>query len=222
MRTFPGVAIMAAWLAFLSSCREQPVGPLPGGPFIQDWGNQGPRTLEQGTLPLQGENTWVYVDSIDGQAHVREVKVVHVALEDGIYRYQMTETEPAGYILAPYDYVYMRNDTVFLVNPNTWTQGTPVILYLPATPIADTVVLQRSTYWVTRVYSLGHNLTTPAGTFDSVYVYDDVFSPAGQHYPSVQYFRPGIGLLELSAGDTAGYSGIAVHSRLIYCTFNHF
>jgi hypothetical protein len=203
-------------MAIVSSCKEPATAPMPQLPAIVDWGHQGPRTLERFTLPLQGNNEWVYIDSNLNFAEIRIEKVVHVATEDGIFRYQITGSEPFGLYLL-FDFVYVRNDTVFLVNPNSWVPGSVGILYLPAYQYRDTATFLFPGSIPTRVYPLGHTLTTPAGVFDSVYVYDSKATNG-----LTQYFRPGVGVLETRLVDPRDCSIVYVKSQLAYYLLNSY
>jgi hypothetical protein len=216
MKTISRALIILALLGSLSSCKEEATAPMPQLPAIVDWGVQGPRALEHFTLPLQGNNQWVYVDSSFNTATLRVETVTHVATEDGIFRYQMSNTEPFG-VNVLFLFLYVRNDTVFCINPNALHAGGAGIMYLPGHSSQDTATFLFPGPVPMRVYPLGHTLATPAGVFDSVFVYD-----ARATIGLVQYFRPGVGVLETKLVDPGDTSKVYVHSRLAYYLLNSY
>jgi len=158
----------------------------------------------------------VYIDSIYNTASVRVETVTHVATEDGVFRYQIANTEPYGLNFL-FDFVYVRNDTIFLVNPNSWHPGSVGILYLPAHKNQDTATFLFPGSAPVHVYPLGHTLAIPAGVFDSVYVYDSRATNG-----VTQYFRPGVGVLETIVLDPYGTSGVYIKSQLAYYLLNSY
>ncbi len=102
-------------------------------------------------------------------------------------------TNIQGFEGGPSGQYSISNDTVYLY---TWFNGAllnPRIAFLPVAVIADTATYVVPWPWSqTKVYSLGRSMATPAGNFDSVYVYECDLS-FNERY--LTYFKPGVGVI---------------------------
>ncbi|HUI63659.1 MAG TPA: hypothetical protein VL126_02370 [Bacteroidota bacterium] len=224
------VAWMLVLVGLANSCNERATPPVSPGPQIINF-SQAPASYEQGTIPVQIGNQWVYVDSEAGHSSLARIQeVIGIAFEDGVFRFQLSHASAqTTWIFWGFQYNYIRNDTVFFVNPNSWTSNRIGIEYLPS--IGNKVAVKYPASPLgsldsTIVYPLGHSLATPAGVFDSVYVYDTMFGVYSSSTPLgprvLQYFRPGVGLLDAKVVDPIDSSLVLVESRLIYFYANHF
>ena len=176
-------------LVIVSACNHEPTSPAP----VYD-----PGTYKTSTYPLFNGNQWVYVDSsYDSQQRSRAF--VRLSLTS-IVKYTEDNTQASWEINQSYiagDFTYaVENDTVYV---NDWKRNgallNPRIAFLPSGAVQDTVLIN-GPYpdTKTKVYPLGHTYTTPAGTFDSVFVYENNANRI-ESEKTLTYFRPSVGIL---------------------------
>jgi len=148
-----------------------------------------PTEYRHATFPLASSNQWAYADTNynpyttpptpDG-ASLSLATIEGYTGESSHGKWQLT-----GGILYS-----ISNDTI-IIEDNYSQDLNPRIAYLPSSSIQDTAIIvgPRSSA-VTKIFVLGHNMVTPAGVFDSVYVYE-----VNDNFLQHIYFRPGIGVI---------------------------
>ena len=157
-----------------------------------------PSQYRHATFPLAVSNQWAYADTtFDFPTSDPLAERLIMASIDSY----AGQTDHGGWNFSnigglqggPNGQYSISGDTVYAYQ---WYNGAfinPRIAFLPPAVIVDTVTFAGPWTWSkTNVYSLGHNFVTPAGNFDSVYVYDCELS-YGERY--VTYLRPGIGVI---------------------------
>jgi hypothetical protein len=179
--------LIVAMFFILSSCKEQLTNPQ----YYPE-----PIEYRYSTFPLFTNNQWVYVDtnfSLDQSVFRADIylsSINYYTGESNHGKWRFTTTD--GVYNSSYVLYSISNDTIFI--EDTWNNSqllNPRIAFLPSSSIHDTVTIQGpypST--ITKVYALNHSFATPAGIFDSVYVYS-INVPDSNYI----YFRPGIGVI---------------------------
>jgi hypothetical protein len=200
-------------IILMTSCNHNSVAPPTYYPQ--------PTIFRHSTFPLAISNQWVYADSSFEFGGPNPILVQLIMANIGDYS---GRTDHGGWNFnnipglqgGPTGQYSISNDTVYLY---TWFNGAllnPRIAFLPAAALTDTVTFIGPWTWSqTKAYALGHNMVTPAGNFDSVYVYE--CDPDNiERY--LTYFRPGIGVIcsetysatSLGSGSTAFLSDRSV------------
>jgi hypothetical protein len=179
-------ALCLALLVFLISCKHNSVAPA----LVY----KEPADFRHSTLPLSVGNQWAYTDTdyyslaVDpqGSTSLRLISIDSYsgASDHGWWRCKESTIEGE----RPFEYSIV-NDTVYIQELSGSYMNYRIEFIPPSSQ--DTVTFPGPyEYNVTKVYALNHSMTTPAGTFDSVYVYES--EAFGR---TVSYFRPGIGLI---------------------------
>ncbi len=181
-------AIFLASLIFLISCKHNSAAPAPV--------YQEPVDYRHSTLPLAVGNQWAYADtdyinlSIDPtkSAWLRLISIdSYTGTSDHGWWRCVEEMGIWGTNSFDYSIAY---DTIYIQDYSNGAFLNPRIAFIPPSN-QDTIKLPGPyNYSVTKVYALNHTLTTPAGTFDNIYVYE--YAAFGK---SVGYFCPSIGLI---------------------------
>ncbi len=157
-----------------------------------------PSTYRHSTFPLSTSNQWVYADTsfltVGPDTIWTRLSMAGITGYGGQSSHGGWNFNNIGGLQGgPEGQYSISNDTVYLY---TWYNGAflnPRIAFLPASVITDTVTIVGPWTWTeTSVYSLGRSLVTPAGSFDSVYVYECI---PGQSERYLTYFRPGSGVI---------------------------
>jgi len=156
-----------------------------------------PGTYKSATFPLFVGNQWVYVDSIYGSQQQNQAIVrLTIMTIDGYAEHNSEGTWALSESYQADDINYTIKNSIVYVDDSKRNGAflIPRMAFLPAAAIEDTVwIAGPYPYSKTKVYALGHTYTTPAGAFDSVYVYD--YADTANGYRIVTYFRPSIGIL---------------------------
>jgi hypothetical protein len=199
--------LIAAVVVFIS-CKRETTAP--------EYAYPEPQQYAHATFPLRVSNQWAYLDS---NYYFPTPQIAQITL--GSIGHYAGQTDHGtwyfyniiGFQGGPAGEYGIRNDTVFLVDHSgNYAFLNPRIAFLPATSIHDTATIAGPWPWaVTKVYPLGHRMATPAGDFDSVYVYQQ--GPLqGLRLTNYTYFRPGIGVIGV---DTFTDSTLIFRSLLI-------
>jgi hypothetical protein len=184
--TIARLLLMLVFFLSLSSCKKEPTAPYH---YYAD-----PGSYKHGTFPLATGNQWAYIDS-NYTITVPSNPFVRIRIAS-IVSYNEFDNEPTWKYTdingQPNISYTISNDTVYVNDsPDNGALLNPRIAFLPPTAIHDTVRIIGPYSWsTTKIYSLGHTFTTPAGAFDSVYVYE-----VGNNGVTLTYFRPEIGVL---------------------------
>jgi hypothetical protein len=180
-RNFIGICF---FLFLFTGCKHETTGPEL---------YSEPSEYRHATFPLSSRNQWSYTDSTGS---IQNQPILYMGCITGY----AGETQQGGWLASNLDgrgslgEYFIARDTVFARYGSSDGQlQDPVIAYLPPASIHDTAFIFGSLWWAkVKVYSLGITLSTPAGVFDSVYVYEyDQLNETR----SLTYFRPGIGIV---------------------------
>ena len=169
-----------------TSCENKPTAPTPH--------YDEPTSYRHSTLPLAVGNQWSFVDSsywisspTNAAALIRLTSITSYTEENNSGMWCTSDSRG-----GPGPRYSISGDTVFV--DDSQLNGAllnPRVAFLPPSAVHDTVTIAGPfPYTITKVYPLGHTLTTPAGTFDSVYVYE-----LDQFGTQLTYFRPSIGVI---------------------------
>ncbi len=195
---------------FISACNHEPTRPHV---YYDD-----PGTYRNSTFPLFNGNKWVYIDSnyavqqrSNAFVRLNIMSIVGYTEDNGLGSWEVNQSSLAQNI----NYT-IKDDTVY-VNDSKRNSAllNPRIAFLPPAQIQDTI-------WITgpysdtksKVYPLGHTYTTPAGTFDSVYVYEFDVDYYGNKV--LTYFRPSIGILCVESPGSQYVSRSVLATYVIY------
>jgi hypothetical protein len=180
--------LLSAFVAIIifSSCQKEPTAPYHYYPE--------PSEYRHSTFPLAVGNQWAYTDSnytlpshSNAFARIRLSSIASYTQVNNQAVWMFTD------INGKPDISYsIANDTIYVDDsPTNGALLNPRIAYLPASAIQDTVRITGPYSWtVTKIYPLRHSLTTPAGTFDSVYVYE-----LDLNVTTLTFYRPSIGVI---------------------------
>jgi len=184
--------LFIALFLLLSSCKDQSTSP-------QKTYYPEPSEYRNSIFPLGTKNQWVYTDSTYAWYDNPERLITGASIYLSSINEYTGESNHGKWHYTTTDGVYntfyvlysVINDTVYV--EDSWNNGAlinPRIAFLPPSSIHDTAAISGPWPWsVTKVYASNRNLITPAGEFDSIYVYEvDVDS-------TFTYFRPRIGVI---------------------------
>ena len=204
--------------------------PSETEPYITE-----PTQYRNATFPLAIGNQWAYVDSTLGSdpSHAETnltVTSITQYKEEGVFGWWQLQ------YAAPYNLSYelmIVNDSIYERSPLNGLPN-PRLEYLPARSLQDTAVFHNTEVFsgipmIVRVYPYAGTFATPAGNFDSVFVYDirnddpnysnDTLNYKFGWKKLLTYFRPHTGILGsdyfLSTGPDATYR-LQEKSRLVY------
>jgi hypothetical protein len=137
--------------------------------------------------PLYIGNQWAYVDSLGPSTTVLRVQTVTSYTEEDNLRWWGLDL--GGSVME----LTLANDSVYLRSKQNGVPA-PFLAYIPPSMTGKPQVFIRNnlTHDTVLVRSLDHSFVTPAGSFDSVLVFETNLHPGGR---SIQYFRPRIGVL---------------------------
>ena len=139
-------------------------------------------------------NQWAYVDSVytllvpEGQLRIESIESYTGESEHGSWI--CNNINPFGTGSVKYS---ISNDTVFI--DDGWTNPAvlnPRVAFLPSGVVHDTMNIPIPFSAGLKVYPLGNDMLTPAGRFDSVYVYEN---DGGNGERALTYFRSGVGVI---------------------------
>ena len=198
-------------LFIFSSCKNNPNEPkinvVP------------PDNYMNATMPLSINNKWIYVDSSfesenNVRTHLEEGTISDYKLENNIDWWELNTSDGSQY------YFSVQNNIVY---KKSKMNGLPnqEIEYFPSTAIKDTVLFSQlvpynQTPTLVKVYLYKGKFKTPAGSFDSVYVYESFELPSR----IVKYFKPKIGQLGVDVYSPSDISKITFRARLLYYSLN--
>jgi hypothetical protein len=202
------ISILMVFGLLLYSCKNNPTEP--------NLHIQTPTKYQNSTLPMFINNKWAYVDS----NYNDHGSLIETFLDVQTISEYKIENNKDWWILnfdnGSTENIRIKNDSVYFQSKDIGLPN-PQLEYLPSQSIKDTAKFNHilpynnDTYYQVKVYRYKGKFETPAGSFDSVYVYEsNQFS-----FRVLEYFKPQIGLLgtdRLSIYNNKLYE----KSRLIY------
>jgi len=177
-------ANVALLLIVFNGCKHETVGPEL---------YSEPSQYRHAIFPLSTGNRWSYTDSMSVQSYPPIIYLGSITGYAG-------ETEQGGWMVSNIrgqgssgEYFIARDTVYALYRSSDGHLLGPQIEFLPPSSILDTAFISGTYSWSkTKVYPLGSIVSTPAGDFDSIYVYE-FENPNGTRI--MTYFRPGIGVV---------------------------
>jgi hypothetical protein len=195
--------IIASITFFLTSCKKEITSPQYNYPEPIEYRNS--------TFPLATSNQWAYADtnynyyatppSLSG-ASLSLLSIDGYTGESNHGKWRLINN-----IIGSSSVFYsISNDTVFIEDGESLNLN-PRIAFLPYYSQDTVKFVGPGASDITKVYSLGHTMETPAGIFDSVNVYEF-------HDPFTRYiyFRQGVGVI---CTELLGWNNVLMHKSVL-------
>ena len=179
--------IIISFVLLINSCKNNPTEPSQYA--------APPQYDVNGTMPLSINNYWTYVDSNMERDNILITSkttetITNFSRGDGMDWWTLSYDDGTElYFSNVADFIYMKSGKIGIPNQE--------IEYIPPEEIKDTLLFYQAipyneTPTRVKVYLYKGEFKTPAGTFDSVYVYDSY----ELENRTIKYFKPKLGLLE--------------------------